>query len=200
MPPEQDQTQELLDRARNGDETAFEELFRRHRTRLKQLIRFRMDPRLAARADASDILQETYLEAFRRLPKYLESETMPFYLWLRWIAREKVLMMVRRHLGADKRGILNEVPLLPTASSAEFVKGVLHPGPTPSQNLANAELAGRLRTALGRLDQEERDLILWRHFEKLSIRETAQMLGVTEAAASKRYIRTLEKLRTFLAP
>jgi RNA polymerase sigma-70 factor, ECF subfamily len=199
MGAEQDQTQDLLDRARGGDEAAFEELFRRHRVRLKQVIRFRMDPRLAARADASDILQETYLEAFRRLPKYLESEKMPFYLWLRWIAREKVMAMYRRHLGAERRAIAQEVPLLPTDSSAEFVRGVMSPGPTPSQNLAKAELAERLRVALGKLDQEERDLILWRHFEKLSIRETAQMLQITEAAASKRYIRTLEKLRNLLA-
>jgi RNA polymerase sigma-70 factor, ECF subfamily len=195
---EHDQTQDLLDRARGGDEAAFEELFRRHRVRLKQVIRFRMDPRLAARADASDILQETYLEAFRRLPKYLETEKMPFYLWLRWIAREKVMAMYRRHLGAARRAIAHEVPLLPTESSAEFVRGVMHPGPTPSQNLAKAELAERLRMVLGQLDQEERDLILWRHFEKLSIRETAQMLQITEAAASKRYIRTLEKLRKLL--
>jgi len=193
-----DNTRELVDRAKKGDERAFEELFKRHRERLRQVIAFRMDRRLAARADASDILQETYLEAFKRLPRYLEQEDMPFYLWLRWIAREKVMALYRRHLGAGKRAVDREIPLLPADSSARFVKGVMGGGPTPSQQLARMELADRLRTALGQLEEDERDLILWRHFEQLSIRETAQLLHITEAAAGKRYIRALERLRKLL--
>jgi RNA polymerase sigma-70 factor (ECF subfamily) len=194
-----DNTRELLDRAREGDERAFEELFKRHRERLRQVIAFRMDRRLAARADASDILQETYFEAFKRLPRYLEQQDMPFYLWLRWIAREKVMALYRRHLGADKRAIDREIPLLPADSSARFVTGVIGGGPTPSQQLARKELADLLRIALGQLEEDEQDLILWRHFEQLSIRETAQLLHITEAAAGKRYIRALERLRKLLA-
>ena len=199
MSADADNTQELLDRAREGDERAFEELFKRHRERLRQVIAFRMDRRLAARADASDILQETYFEAFKRLPRYLEQEDMPFYLWLRWIAREKVMALYRRHLGADKRAVDREIPLLPADSSARFVTGVIGGGPTPSQHLARKELADLLRAALARLEEDERDLILWRHFEQLSIRETAQLLHITEAAAGKRYIRALERLRKLLA-
>ena len=198
MNADPDKTMELLKRAKEGDRSAFEALFKRHRARLRQAIAFRMDRRLAARADASDVLQETYLEAFRRLPKYLERQDMPFYLWLRWIAREKVMGLYRRHIGADKRAIEREIPLLPPESSAQFVGAVIGGGPTPSQELAKAELAERLRNALGQLDQDERDLILWRHFEQLSIRETAELLGISEAAASKRYIRTLEHLRKLL--
>jgi RNA polymerase sigma-70 factor (ECF subfamily) len=192
------ETQTLLDRARGGDQAAFEELFNRHRARLRRAIAMRMDRRVAARVDASDILQETYLEAFTRLPKYLQQEGMPFYLWLHWIAREKVLGAHRRHLGAEKRTAQHEVPLMPVDSSAEFVSGLIGRGPTPSQQLARAELAERLRLALGQLDADERDLILWRHFEQLSARDMAQLLGITEAAASKRYIRAVEKLRKLL--
>ena len=199
MSADRDNTQELVDKAKKGDERAFEELFKRHRERLRQVIAFRMDRRLAARADASDVLQETYLEAFRRLPRYLEQEDMPFYLWLRWIAREKVMALYRRHRGADKRAVDREIPLLPTDSSARLVTGVIGGGPTPSQQLARKELADRLRTALGQLEEDERDLILWRHFEQLSIRETAQLLHITEDAAGKRYIRALERLRKLLA-
>jgi RNA polymerase sigma-70 factor (ECF subfamily) len=198
MSVERNNTQELLDRAKQGDARAFEALFQRHRGRLRQVIVFRMGRRLAARADASDVLQETYLEAFRRLPKYLEQQDMPFYLWLRWIAKEKVMALYRRHLGADKRAIDREIPLLPPDSSAQFVSGVIGGGPSPSQQLAKAELAERLRMALVKLEQDERDLILWRHFEQLSIRETAQLLHISEAAASKRYIRALERLRELL--
>jgi RNA polymerase sigma-70 factor, ECF subfamily len=194
-----DETQSLLDRAKNGDQTAFEALFRRHRVRLLQAIALRMDRRVAARVDASDVLQETYLEAFRRLPRYLQQKPMPFYLWLCWIAREKVLALHRRHLGADKRAVTHEAPLLPADSSATFVSAVIAGRePSPSQALANAELAERLRLALGQLDDDERDLILWRHFERLSARDTAQLLEISEAAASKRYIRAVERLRAIL--
>ena len=192
-------TQDLLYRARGGDQSAFEELFKRHRGRLRKAIAMRIDRRLAARVDASDVLQETYLEAFRRLPKYLRQEEMPFYLWLLWIAREKVLALHRRHLGAEKRAVTHEAPLLPVDSSATFVSFVIAGRePSPSQALAKTELAERLRLALGQLDNDERDLILWRHFEQLSARDMAQLLQISEAAAGKRYIRAVERLRTIL--
>jgi len=194
-----DETQSLLDRAKNGDQAAFEALFRRHREKLLRAIALRMDRRVATRVDASDVLQETYLEAFRRLPRYLQEQPMPLYLWLCWLAREKVLALHRRHLGAEKRAVTHEAPPLPADSSATFVSAVIagHE-PSPSQALAKAELAERLRLALGQLDDDERDLILWRHFEQLSARDTAQLLEISEAAASKRYIRAVERLRTIL--
>ncbi len=192
------ETLELIERARAGDQSAFEELFDRHRGRLRKAIALRLDRRVAARVDASDVLQETYMEAFQRLPKYLLREEMPFYLWLHWIAREKVLALHRRHLGAEKRTVLHETPLIPVDTSAELVSGIIGRVPTPSQELARMELADRLRKALGQLDEDERDLILWRHFEQLSAREMAQLLHITEAAASKRYIRTVERLRRLL--
>ena len=87
---------------------------------------------------------------------------------------------------------------MPVDSSAEFVSGLIGRLPSPSQELANAELAERLRLALERLDADERDLILWRHFEQLSARDMALLLNITEAAANKRYIRAVERLRKFL--
>jgi len=198
MSTDPSETQLLLQRAKEGDKVAFDELFKRHRARLRQAIAMRMDRRLAARVDASDILQEAHLEAFKRLPKYLEKQAMPFYLWLRWIAREKVLAFHRRHIGADKRALDHEVAFMPMDSSAQFASGLLGRSPSPSQELARAELAERLRMALSQLNQDERDLILWRHFERLTTREVAQLLQISEAAASKRYIRALERLRRSL--
>jgi RNA polymerase sigma-70 factor, ECF subfamily len=194
-----DETQDLLERAKDGDRAAFEALFQRHRARLRRAIALRMDRRVAARVDASDVVQDTYLEAFRRLHKYLQQPDMPFYLWLRWIAREKVIGLHRRHLGADKRAVTHESALLPADSSAEFVSVIAGHGPSPSQALAGAELAERLRQALGRLTSDERDLILWRHFERLSAHDIAQLLGISEAAASKRYIRAVGRMRAILA-
>jgi len=110
-----------------------------------------------------------------------------------------VLALHRRHLGAEKRTVTREVALLPVDSSATFVSVVVagHE-PSPSQALAKAELAERLRLALGQLDDNERDLILWRHFEQLSAGDMAQLLHISEAAAGKRYIRALERLRKIL--
>jgi len=194
-----EETRRLLELAKCGDPIAFEELFRRHRAKLRQAIALRIDRRMAARVDASDVLQETYLEAFRRLPKYLHQERMPFSLWLRWIAREKLAALHRRHLGAKKRSATHEAPLMPADSSAQIVSMIAGRGPSPSQELARAEMAEKVRIALGRLGVEERDLILWRHFEQLSIRDVAQLLQISETAAGKRYIRALDRLRKTLA-
>ncbi len=191
-------TQELLKRAGAGDRAAFEELFRHHRSRLRRAVALRIDRRVAARFDASDVLQETYLEAFKRLPKYLEQQKMPFYLWLHWIAREKILGLHRRHLGAERRTVHQEMPLMPVDSSAALVSGIIGRRPSPSEELARMELAERLRQALGQLADDERDLILWRHFERLSARDTARLLQISEAAAGKRYVRAVERLRNIL--
>jgi len=198
MNTDPDETSDLLERIRKGDTAAFDTLFKRHRGRLQKAIAMRMDRRVMARVDASDVLQETYIEAFKRLPKYLGQDGMPFYLWLHWIAREKVIGLHRRHLGAEKRTIQHEVPLMPVDSSAKFVSGLIGRLPSPSQELARVELAEKLRLALQQMSSDERDLILWRHFEQLSARDMAMLLDITEAAATKRYIRALERLRKCL--
>jgi RNA polymerase sigma-70 factor (ECF subfamily) len=191
-------TEELLDLARQGQAQAFEELFARHRERLRQGIALRLDRRVAARVDVSDLLQETYLEAARRLPDYLQRSDMPFYLWLCWLAREKVLECHRVHLQAGKRDIRRELLPLPVDSSAHITRGLLGPGPTPSEAAAAIEMAERLRQALQQLDDDEREIILWRHFDQLRNQEIAQLLGITPAAANKRYIRALQRLRGLL--
>jgi RNA polymerase sigma-70 factor (ECF subfamily) len=185
-------TQELLARARQGEQAALEALFARHRERLRHGIALRLDRRLAPRVDVSDVLQETYLEAARRLPQYLARPDLPFALWLR------VLALHRRHLGAGRRALGREVRPLPVDSSAQLVSGLVGPGPSPSQAVAAVELAERLRLALQQLDEDERDLLLWRHFEQLSNREIAQLLRISEAAANKRYVRALQRLRGLL--
>lgn len=192
------ETQELLQQAAQGQPEAFKELFARHREPLRRGIALRLDRRIAARLDVSDLLQETYLEAVRRLPAYLDRPTLPFDLWLRWIAREKVIAAHRRHLLADKRAVGREVGPLPLDSSAQFVDALAGRGPTPSQAMAAVEAAERLRMALEQLDDDEREIILWRHFEQLGNREIAQLLRISDAAANKRYIRALQRLRGLL--
>lgn len=191
-------TDDLLARAARGERSAFDDLFARHRDRLGRAVALRLDRRLAARVDASDVVQDVCLEAFRRLPAYLQRPDMPLDVWLLWLAREQVLMTHRRHLRADKRAVGREVAPLPADSASAVVRTLAGAGPTPSGAVAAAELADRLRQALQRLDDDERELILMRHFEQLGNRDVAQLLGVSEAAASKRYVRALERLRGVL--
>jgi RNA polymerase sigma-70 factor (ECF subfamily) len=194
------ETRELLDRARRGERPAFEELFERHRERLRHTIAWRLDRRVAARVDVSDVLQDACLEAVRRLPSSLHQPDLPFALWLQWIAREKVAALHRRHLGAARRSAGCEVPLLPEGSSVDLIRSLTgRGGPTPSQAAATQELAERLRLALQHLDEEDRELILWRHFDQLPSRDVARLLGTTEAAVRQRTLRALERLRKALA-
>jgi RNA polymerase sigma-70 factor (ECF subfamily) len=189
---------DLLERAGQGEPGAFAELFARYREPLRQAVALRLDRRVLARVDVSDVVQETCMEAARRLADYLAQRPLPFALWLRWLAREQVLAAHRQHLLAEMRAVGREAAPLPAESSVCFVSALLGKEPSPSQAVVAAEAAEKLRLALGQLDDEERDLILWRHFEHLSNREIAQLLGVTEAAGGKRYIRALERLRGLL--
>jgi RNA polymerase sigma-70 factor (ECF subfamily) len=191
-------TRDRLDRARHGDDAAVTELFAEYRARVRRAVALRLDRRLAARLDVSDVLQETFLEASRRLPEYLRQRPLPFGLWLCWLAREKVIALHRQHLDADKRAVAREAPPLPADASSCFVQALAGREPSPSQIFAAEEAAERLRLALSRLDDDERDLILWRHFEQLTNGDIARLLNVSDAAAAKRYVRALERLRGLL--
>src|SRR5262249_54789280 len=98
--PDSVETERLLEEARTGDPQAFNRLFVRHRSPIRGVIEIRMDPRLRARVDPSDVVQETQMEAFRRLADYLERRPMPFRLWLRETAQERLQMLQRRHVRA----------------------------------------------------------------------------------------------------
>src|SRR5258707_9626909 len=116
--PDSDETLRLLERIQAGEREAFEELFARHRPYLRQLVGLRVDRRLRGRVDPSDVVQETQLEAFRQLPSFLQRQPMPFRLWLRKTAQERLRMLERRHLEASKRAVGRELPL-PDPSSAQ---------------------------------------------------------------------------------
>ncbi len=189
---------ELLKRALAGDEEAFAELFERNRKRLERAITCRMDSRLSPRVDSSDVLQETYLEAARKLPDYARQRPMPLFQWLRWIARDKIVMMYRRHVAAGSRAVGRELPILPVDSSAKLVIELVSDATSASRKLAKAELAALLRKGLKRLDASDRELILMHHFEGFTNRDAARCLHIGEAAAAKRYGRARARLRRFL--
>jgi RNA polymerase sigma-70 factor (ECF subfamily) len=149
------------------------------------------------------VLQDTFLEATQRLPDYLRRPDMPFYLWLRFLAGQRLLIAHRRHLGTHQRDAAREVSLyrgaMPEASSAALAARLLGREGRPSEIAVRAEMKLRLQEALNQMDPLDREVLALRHFEQLSNAETATLLQVQEAAASKRYIRALKKLKNVLA-
>src|SRR5437763_16131282 len=204
MWPEQPETQELLSQARAGRPEAVERLLTAHREPLRRMIGMRLDPALAARVDASDIVQEVLLEAHRRLDDYLRNPAMPFQLWLRHIAKDHVIDAHRRHRQAQRRSLDREQPLVPAAladhSSFELAGQILDQELTPATAAIRHELQRRLDAAVAELGEDDREVILLRHGDQLSNQEVAAALGLSEAAASMRYLRAVRRLRAALLP
>ena len=156
-----------------------------------------MDPKLGRRIDASDVVQEAHIEAARRLESYLEQPTIPFRLWLRQITYDRLLMARRRHVSAQRRTVDRELPL-PERSSLQLAQQLAASGTTPSQHLVRDELGHRVRSAVAKLSDPDREVLLMRNFEGLSNQEVAEVLAIEPATASKRYGRALLRLRTLL--
>jgi RNA polymerase sigma-70 factor (ECF subfamily) len=195
------ETAALLERAAAGDADALGRLFARHRDRLRRLVQLRLDRRLAGRLDASDVLQEAFLEMTRALGHYLRNPEQPFFLWLRLVTGRKLQALHRRHLGTRLRDAGREVSLergLPGASSVALAAHLLGRLTTPSQAAARAELRLRVQEALNGMNALDREVLALRHFEQLSNKETALVLEVSEAAASNRYVRALARLKDLL--
>jgi RNA polymerase sigma-70 factor, ECF subfamily len=197
------ETDRLLDRARAGDRAALNELLARHRSRLRRMVDLRLDRRLQARIDASDVIQDAYVEVARRLDEYLNEPSYPLFLWLRLIVGERLLKLHRHHLGTQMRDAGMEVSIyrgaLPEASSAALAAQLLGRHTSPTQAAVRAERMIRLQEALNTLDAMDREVLSLRHFEELSLAETALSLGIEESAAAKRYIRALKRLKATLA-
>jgi RNA polymerase sigma-70 factor (ECF subfamily) len=191
------ETRRLLDAVRAGERGAFDLLFARHRGYLIDAIRFRIDPQLRGRVDASDIVQEAQLEAYRRLDKWFARQPMPFRLWLRKTAQERLQKARRRHLRAKGRAANREVDL-PARSSLVLVKHLAAPGHNPQEHVANQELAVRVRQSLARLNEVDREVIYMRIFEGLAHDEIAAVLDIEAAAVRKRFGRALLRLRSEL--
>jgi RNA polymerase sigma-70 factor (ECF subfamily) len=193
----------LLDRAAAGDPDAWRVLFDRDRTRLRRMVALRMDRWLQGRIDPSDVIQEAHPEAMTRLPEYLRQPNLPFFLWLRLIVGQRLTLLHRHHLEAQARDAGREIGLyhgsLPAATSAELAVRMLGRLTQPSAAAVRAERKIRIQIALNAMDPLDREILALRHFEQLSNEEAAQALGPSRSAASKRYVRALNRLKEILS-
>jgi RNA polymerase sigma-70 factor (ECF subfamily) len=174
---------------------AFEQLFKRYRSLLEGVVRKRLDRRLLSRVDALDVVQETHVQALKRIDDYLVRRPMPFRLWLIKTACEQIRRVERLHLETAKRAVDRELPL-PERSSLQLAMRELS---SPSGPMQRRETAARVNSALAELSEQDREIILLRHFEDLSCSEVAVLLEISSEAARKRYRRALLHLQKYLS-
>jgi RNA polymerase sigma-70 factor (ECF subfamily) len=199
-PPEPD-TDVLLEQASRGEASARQQLLVRYRKRLKRMVGLRMDRRLAARFDPSDVVQDTMITAALRLSDYLRKRPIPFYPWLRQLALEWLVDLHRKHVQSKKRTVRREAPgvlNLPDDSIAELAARLSAGGLTPGQHVLREELQRRVRAAVLRVKHQYREVLILRYVEQLDTREIASILGLTEAGVKSRHLRALGKLRVML--
>ena len=197
----------LLARAGAGDIEAWGALLARHQERLQSVIGFRLDRRLGRRIDPSDVVQEAFVSATARRAEFFAQSTQPLFLWLRWMVGNTLLELHRHHLGVQMRDARREASSARPGSNdagddntraaliAQLTAGVTG----PATAAARADIKARLNEAMDRMDAIDREVIALRHFEQLTTSEAAQVLGIQEDAAAKRYMRALVRLREMLA-
>lgn len=177
------------------------QLLEQHRARLKQMVKLRMDPRVQARVDPSDVVQEAFITASQQWREYLQTQPIPVYPWLRRIAWQTLLHVHERHLDAARRSVRREQrgPWRANDESTMQVVKLLTAGTsTPSASMEKKERQQRVRQALEQMRYGDREVLLQRYAEQLSLKEIAAVLGINEAAAYKRHARALERLREIL--
>ena len=192
---------DLLCRIRGGDSSALAMMFDLHRGRLEKMVRLRLDSRLQGRIDPADVLQDAFVDAARRLPEFA-SNTMPFFLWLRFLTSQRLQLLHRQHFGPT-RNAEREVSLysgaVPQADSVSLAQQLLGRLTTPSEGAIRLEMQLRVQDALNAMDPIDREVLALRHFEELTNKETAAVLGVQQAAASNRYVRALGRLKAIMS-
>jgi RNA polymerase sigma-70 factor (ECF subfamily) len=196
--PDSAETCGLLERIAGGDRQALERLLEHFRPGLHAFVTARLDPRVRARMDPSDVVQEAQLEVVRRMDDFLRRRPMPFHLWVRKTAYERLLNLRRDHRRRARRSVDREVAL-PEHSSLLVARPFLAGAPSPSQQLAAREVADRVGRAVAQLPEADREILLMRHAEELPYEEIACLLEVEPAAARKRYGRALIRLQKVLS-
>lgn len=198
--PSSDEIRQCLAATR---EEALADYFSVVRERLKRIVDFRLDYRLNGRVSQSDVLQDTYVRAAKRIDSFLDKPDMPFFVWLRLEVNQRLLEVHRHHFGAEKRDVRREFSMQkPNACSGQtsvaLAAHLVAQLTSPSQVVERAEQIRALEVSLNEMNELDREVIALRHFEELSNTETAEVLDINPAAASKRYLRALKRLREIM--
>ncbi len=192
-------TEELVERLRGGESQVLGTLFERYRSQLHRMVEFRLDRRLRGRVDASDVLQDAFVDVSQYIDRFISQPEMPLIVWLRIMTTQRMIDIHRRHLGAEKRNAAQDVSLnqpgVYEATSACIAVQLVGNLPTPSAGAQLGERIQKLEETLERMDPLDREVLAMRHFEELSNGEVAEILGLSKSAASNRYVRALKRLK-----
>jgi RNA polymerase sigma-70 factor (ECF subfamily) len=201
MWPNSEETQELLQSAKRGNDDAVNNLLERHRNAIRKMVQMRMDKAVAGRVDASDIVQDVMLDASQRLSEFIQKSPMPFHLWLRQLAKDRLIDAHRKHRGAQRRSVDKEQRLnvqYADQSSLNLAAQLQDYELTPAAATLRKELEQRFLQALDQLEDDDREIIIMRHQEHLSNSDVALALDLSAAAAGMRYLRAIRKVRDVL--
>ena len=202
MTNDQDTDDFHVERAKEGNQESLVELFTRHRARLQRMVNLRMDQRLLGRIDASDVLQEAYVDLAQQLPNYVKDPKLPFFLWLRLITGQRLSKMHRKHLGAAKRNAAKEVSIygggLPGASSVLLASQLVGQFTSAGRRAVRAEMQIKMQEVLNSMDEQDREVLAMRHVEQLDNKEIAVLLEISDSTATRRYYRALRHLKDAL--
>lgn len=184
-------------------EDVLSQFFVEYRARLKRMVEYRMDARLTGRVDASDVLQEAYIDAVRRVGHFVQSdESVSLYLWLRQITEQSMIDIHRRHFRAKKRDVRRDISIDRDTSerSSDLPRSVQLPSnhTSPSLKAIRLEQEAAIEVALSMMAPRDREVIELRHFDELSNTQVAEVLGLSTTAACNRYVRALKRLQDLL--
>lgn len=194
------EAEQLLSRAEQGDCEARSKLLELYRGRLRRMVAIRLDKRLAARVDPSDIVQEAMRVAYKRLGEYFADPQISFYPWLRRIAWDRLTDMYRQHIAAEKRSVLKEhwAPELNDESMAELAHSLAANSQNPRRRAMLDEMEARMMAALAGLKSHDREILVLRYMEQLDVAEIAVVVGISQTAVTSRHLRALQRLRQSL--
>jgi RNA polymerase sigma-70 factor (ECF subfamily) len=202
MTTDSEETTELLRRGIAGDQQALADLWDRYQERLLRLVKLRMNRRMQGRVDASDVLQEAFVDFASRAEEYVNDPSMPFFLWLRYLTGQRLQLLHRHHLGTMMRDAGREVSIhrgpMPQATSISLAAQLLGRFTSVTQAVQRTEMRVMLQEAINSMDEIDREILALRHFEELSNTETAQVLGIKRSAASSRHLRAIKRLKDVL--
>ena len=171
--------------------------FGQFRERLERMVEFRMDPRIRNRIDPTDLLQDSFLECQRRLQSFNETGGCSVYVWIRQMTLQKLIDFHRASF-RQKRNVGQEFRLDRQESaggtSLLMANQLIGQVSTPSRLVSRQEEIEKMRAGLELLEPTDQEVLALRHFEQLSNKEAAEILGLTITAASNRYVRAMSRL------
>jgi RNA polymerase sigma-70 factor (ECF subfamily) len=198
-PIEPDETDLILRDAARGDQAAVRCLLERHRQRLRRMVALRLDSRVAARVDASDVVQEALIDAARKLVDYERDRPLPFYPWLHRLTSERLAAVHRKHrrrardVGREDHGVA-----WPDDSARLLVNCFIAGDTTPGHALDREEQHQQVRAALEQLSPHDREVLVMHYLEDLTLAEIAAILGIGESAARMRHLRAIQSMRSLV--